>query len=263
MIECPKKLRLYLVDDELLALKRLTRLLVESNKAEIVKQSTDPREALSDIPKMHLDAVFLDIQMPDLNGFEMLGKLDKYPPIVFTTAFDKYALKAFEVYSIDYLLKPIESERLERTLCKLENILWNDRPTEPNNLKALMENFAPLFNSSKVHTRTRLPSRIGGKVRIIDVAEITCFHSEDKLTLAQDADGQRFPLDFSLNELVGILDPHTFLRIHRSAVVNLKYVDEIHGWFSGKVLLRLKDAKKTDLVVARDRVKVLKIFLGM
>ena len=115
-------LKVFLVDDEPLALKRLSRLLLETAKVEIIGQTTEPLKALQVIPKCKLDAIFLDIQMPELTGFELLQKLKSYPPVIFTTAFDEFALKAFEVFSVDYLLKPIEFERLEVTLEKLERI---------------------------------------------------------------------------------------------------------------------------------------------
>ena len=101
-------LKVFLVDDEPLALKRLSRLLSETEKVEIIGQTSEPLQALQTIPTLTLDAIFLDIQMPELTGFELLQKLENYPPVIFTTAFDEFALKAFEVYSIDYLLKPIE-----------------------------------------------------------------------------------------------------------------------------------------------------------
>lgn len=263
MIKKGKKLRVFLVDDEPLALKRLRRLLLETGKIEITGQTTKPLEAFEIIPNLKVDAIFLDIQMPELNGFELLAKFEQYPPVIFTTAFDEYALKAFEVYSIDYLLKPIESERLEKALEKLEKIT-SEKPTErTQNIENLLANFASNFSTETKPPLERIASRIGGRVQILDVSDITYFVSQDKLTIAHNAAGKQFPLDFSLNELETKLDKQTFLRIHRSSIVNLNFIEDIHGWFSGKVLIRLKDTKKTELAVARERVKILKDFLGM
>lgn len=258
-----KKLRVFLVDDEPLALKRLSRLLLETGEVEIVGQTTEPLKALQIIPTLHLDAIFLDIQMPELTGFELLAKLENYPPVIFTTAFDEYALKAFEVYSIDYLLKPIESERLEKALEKLENAVA-EGPSEPSeNIEKLLADFAANFSIEIKHPLERIASRIGGKVQILDVSEITYFFAQDKLTFAKNVDGKEFPIDYSLNELEEKLDKQTFLRVHRSSTVNLNFIKEVHGWFSGKVLIKLKDTKNSEIVVARDRVKILKDFLGM
>ncbi len=251
------KLKIFLIDDEPLALKRLSRLLLETEKVEIIGQTSEPLKALQIIPTLTLDAIFLDIQMPELTGFELLQKLENYPPVIFTTAFDEFALKAFEVYSIDYLLKPIESERLEKALEKLEKIVA-EKSNETNlNLQKLLENLTPK------PTLERLPSRIGGKVQIIDVKEITHFFAEDKMTFARQIEGKNFPLDFSLNELENRLEKRTFLRVHRNSIVNVNFIEEVHGWFSGQVVIRLKTTKKTEIIVARDRVKILKEFLGL
>lgn len=255
-----KRLRVFLVDDEPLALKRLSRLLLETGKIEIIGQTTEPLKALQIIPTLQLDAIFLDIQMPELTGFELLQKLENYPPVIFTTAFDEFALKAFEVYSIDYLLKPVESERLEKALQKLAKTV-SEKPA--GDLQKLIENLAANFSAGEKRPLERLPSRIGGKVQIIETAEITHFFAEDKMTFAQNSAGKDFPIDYSLNELENRLNNQTFLRVHRNSIVSLKYIEEVHGWFSGKVLIKLKGAKKSQIVVARDRVKTLKDFLGM
>lgn len=253
------KLRAFLVDDEPLALKRLTRLLLETEKVEIIGQTTEPLKALQIIPNLQPDVIFLDIQMPELTGFELLQNLEKYPPVIFTTAFDQFALKAFEVFSIDYLLKPIEVERLEKSLEKLEKF-----SSEQNtNIENLLTNLTQNLSKESPKLIERIASRIGGKVQILNVSEITHFFAEDKMTFAQNTENKQFPIDFSLNELEIKLNANKFLRIHRSSIVNLDFINEVHGWFSGKVLVRLKDSKKTELVVARERVKILKDFLGM
>lgn len=250
-----KKLKVFLIDDEPLALKRLSRLLHKTEKVEIIGQTIEPLEALKIIPTLNLDAIFLDIQMPELNGFELLQKIEKYPPVIFTTAFDEFALKAFDVYSVDYLLKPIESERLDMALEKLEKI--TSAGDAATNIEKLLQNFPPTQNEPT----DRIASRIGGKVRIIEVTEITHFFAQDKLTFAKTADGKEFPLDESLNRLEEKLDSSKFLRVHRSTIVNLNFIDEVHGWFSGKVLIRLKT--KDEIVVARSRVRMIKKILGM
>lgn len=257
-----KKLRVFLIDDEPLALKRLSRLLAETGKVGIVGQTTEPLEALQIIPRAQADAIFLDIQMPELNGFELLRKLENYPPVIFTTAFDQFALEAFEVFSVDYLLKPIEAERLEKSLEKLEKLI-SEKHSDTANLRKLLASLANNSAIEPVHPFEKIASRIGGKVLILSVAEIVRFYSEDKITFARDAAGKQFPIEQSLLELENKLDSRNFLRVHRNSIINTNYIEEVHGWFSGKVLVRLKDERKTEIVVARDRVKILKDFLGM
>ncbi len=254
---------MFLVDDEPLAIKRLSRLLNETEKVEIIGKTNEPLEALKIIPTLKLDAIFLDIQMPELTGFELLQKLKTYPPVIFTTAFDEFALKAFEVYSVDYLLKPIEIERLEMSLEKLDKISTNTASEQTSNIEKLLENFAQNQTADKERSITRIASRIGGKVQIINVEDITHFFAQDKLTFGKDLNGREFPLDDSLNKLEEKLDSNKFLRVHRSTIVNLDLIEEVHGWFSGRVLIRLKDREKTEIVVSRDRVKKLRESLGM
>lgn len=257
-----KSLRVFLVDDESLALKRLSRLLSETGKVEIVGQTTEPLKALQIIPTLQLDALFLDIQMPELTGFELLRELKNYPPVIFTTAFDEYALKAFEVFSVDYLLKPIEAERLEKALSKLER-LTAEKQGGTENIQKLLESLTLKAPVETPRPLERIASRIGGRVQILHTAEITHFISQDKITLAENAVNKQFPIDFSLNELENKLDKQFFLRVHRNAIVNLNFIKEVHGWFSGGILIRLNDDRKTEVPVARDRVKILKDVLGM
>jgi two-component system, LytTR family, response regulator len=253
-----EKLKVFLIDDEPLALKRLSRLLEETGKVEVVGQTSEPLEALKTIPNTDADAIFLDIQMPELTGFELLRKLENYPPVIFTTAYDRFALEAFEVYAIDYLLKPVERVRLAQALKKLEKLSAGNK-NEPNaDIEKLLAGLA-----EKPESLRRIASRTGKKVRVIDVGEITHFFAQDKLTFAKNASGGEFPLDLTLSELEEKLPVKNFLRVHRASLVNLDFIGEVHGWFSGRVLIRLKDAEKTEIVVARERVKTLKDALGM
>lgn len=263
----PLPLRVFLVDDEPLAVRRLTRLLEATNAVEIAGSATEPEAALRQIPELAagLDALFLDIQMPGLNGFELLAKLETYPPVVFTTAFDQYALQAFEVYSIDYLLKPVSAERLAKTLDKIEKRRANSDANVGELQKAIEKAAAAFAEKQNARTRPleRLPSRTGGRVRLIEIARVTHFFAEDKITFAATADNQLFPIDVSIAELENRLENQNFVRVHRSALLNTAFIQEVHGWFSGRVLVRIKDDKKTEIVVARDRVRILKEFLGM
>lgn len=244
-----------MVDDEPLALTRLSKLLLKTAKVEIVGQTNKPLNALTIIPALELDAVFLDIQMPELTGFELLQKLENHPPVIFTTAFDQFALEAFEVYSIDYLLKPIALKRLEKAIEKLEKLKSEKTETSTENLQKLLESLSPKTRLS------RLPSRIGGKVKIIDVKEITHFFSEDKMTFAQTLEKRVLPINHSLIELEQRLEKEIFFRINRNYIININFIDDVR--FANRVTIRLKDAKKSEVLVAHERVKALREFLGM
>ncbi len=250
-------LRAYLVDDEPLALKRLARLLRETGRFEIAGSTTDPEAALDFLGGNRIDVLFLDIQMPGMNGFELLQRAPEQPLVVFTTAFDQYALRAFEVNSIDYLLKPVEAEQLNRVIAKLDRM----RGGPQADLRALAEQLALSLKPAAPRYLDRIASRAGGRVHFLDLARVTHFLARDKLTYAASG-GKEHSIDFTIGELELKLDPARFFRIHRATLVNLDWVQEVDAWFSGGVLVRLKDDRRTELAVARDRVRALKDRLG-
>jgi two-component system, LytTR family, response regulator len=257
------KLRVMLVDDESLALKRLARLLNETGRVEIVWQETDPEAALLRLStadaRERIDALFLDIQMPALNGFELLTRLDWQPPVVFTTAYDQYALRAFEVNSIDYLLKPVEQTQLERALGKLERLIGS-APAALTPFREVITQLAEAMKSPQPGYPTRVASRSGERVRFIELSRITHFYAHDKLTYAATDEG-KYVIDGAISELEKELDPQKFVRIHRAILLNVDFVDEAHAWFGGRLVVRLRDAARTELTVARDRVRALKAVL--
>ena len=250
----PPKLKVYLVDDEPLAIRRLSRLLTREGRVEILGSSTDAQQAVSFLARQHIDVLFLDIEMPIVNGFEMLRQLSRPPMVIFTTAFDQYALQAFEVNSIDYLMKPIESAQLERALNKAEGFLRQGRQLDWG---AVVDDLAATLSAAQSRFPTRIASRVGERTQFIDLARVTHFVAENKLTYAETAT-KSYVVDESIAELEQRLDPMVFVRIHRGILLNTKYVAEMQQWFGGRALVRLKDEKRTELAVARDRVRMLK-----
>jgi len=254
-------MRAFLVDDEPLALKRLSRMLNATGRVEVTGTSTDPVEAVEAIQKIRPDVIFLDIQMPEMNGFEVLAKLQPQPLAVFTTAYDKFALKAFEVNSIDYLLKPIEAPRLEQALNKLERIQAGSlaRPELQNLLAQLAAGIRGKTGSTSLE---RIPSRVGERIEFVELGRVTHLFAQDKLTYAATG-SKNYVVNFTIQELERKLDPQKFVRIHRSTIVAIKYVHELYPWFAGRMKLRLKDEHRTELDVARERVQALKQKMGI
>ena len=249
-------MRVWIVDDEELAVRRLARMLRESGRVIVAGSSTDPVAAVSAIRDADVDAVFLDIQMPGLDGFAFLEQFRGEPPlVVFTTAWHEYAVKAFEVNSVDYLLKPVEAAQLDRALGKLARMAAGSE-VRPD-VNALMNRLATALEVPLREYPTRLPSRTGDRVEFVDVRTVSHFYAKDKLTFAA-TDTKDYSIDGSIVDLEGKLDPRRFVRIHRSTLVNLDYIQEMYNWFGGKVLVRLRDAKKTELTVSRERVRELK-----
>jgi two-component system LytT family response regulator len=248
----------YVVDDEPLAVDRLVRLLETTGRVAIAGSTTSPRTARAFLRTHPVDVLFLDITMPGMNGFELLAGLATPPCVIFTTAYDQFALKAFEVNSIDYLLKPIEMTHLERALDKFER-LGGRQPRFVDLQKVCAEIVDALRARSSAYAE-RLASRLGDRVCFIDVSQVTHLYAEDKLTYAM-VDGRAHGIDAPLSELEQRLDPKSFIRIHRATVVNARWVGEIK---SGRnLVLQLKDEKRTQLSVARSRTAAVKERLGL
>uniref|UniRef100_Q025M1 Response regulator receiver protein n=1 Tax=Solibacter usitatus (strain Ellin6076) TaxID=234267 RepID=Q025M1_SOLUE len=245
--------RAYLVDDELPAVKRLARLLQATGRVEIVGAEMNPVAAIEAIRVASPDILFLDIQMPGLTGFDLLARIERQPFVIFTTAYDQYALKAFEVNSIDYLLKPVEPEELDRALNKLEQFQNARGPVDLRGVLEALSRHAPV---------QRVPIRMGERTRFLEVGRITHFFTQGRLTFAA-ADGKTHAVDCTIAELEQKLGPSRFFRIHRGTLVNLDWLEELTPWFTGRMAARLKDEKRTELIVARDRVRLLKRHLGL
>ena len=254
------KLRAYLVDDEPLALERLRRLLQKSARVEVIGATTVPEEAVEALTQDPPDVCFLDIQMPRLNGFDVLARLPKQPIVVFTTAYDQYALKAFAVNSVDYLLKPVDPESLERALSKIEALRESRQSTHPD-IQALLQQVSDSLRDAKQQYPERIASRLGDRIWFLELDAVTHFYAEEKLTYAA-ADGKAYCVDHSISELEKTLDPKRFFRIHRSTVVNLPWIKEVTSLPGGALNIRLKDSTNTDLTVARDRAREFKIRAG-
>jgi two-component system, LytTR family, response regulator len=254
-------MKAFLVDDESLALKRLQRMLAVTGRVEIAGTSTDPEEAIAAILKTKPDVLFLDIEMPGMTGFQMLSKLDPQPLIVFTTAYNQYALEAFGVNSVDYLLKPIEAPQLVRALDKLDRMRGGAEPRPE--VRELLERIAALAaGGGQPAYPERIASRTGERVELIELARVTHFFARDKLTYAATA-AKNYVVDHTIQELEQKVDPRKFVRIHRAILLNLDYVHELHTWFAGRMMVRLKDERHTELTVSRDRVRALKERLGV
>ena len=259
------RLRAFVVDDEPLALDRLARLLDETGRVEVVGRETDPDAGLAALGSLAVDVLFVDIQMPELNGFQLVEHLARdlppgtaAPMVVFVTAFDEFAVRAFDVNAVDYLLKPVERRRLERTLNRLERL--RDDPARAG-LVATLARLAESLRPAAAFVE-RLPLRQGERVQLLDVQDITHVVAKERATYAVTATGTHM-LDDTIAELERKLDPARFFRIHRGALVNVACIGELHADLGGRLLIRLKGPSRTELVVARDRVRPLKDHLGV
>jgi two-component system LytT family response regulator len=249
-------IRAFLMDDEPLALKRLARLLEGTGRVEIVGRATDPAQGLSEVAEADVDVVFLDIHMPGLSGLQVARRVPAGVKVVFTTAHDQHAVEAFELNALDYLLKPIERERLGAALDRVasrQSAPSSDLRTTLERLEGYLRGDAHLGH---------LASRMGERVQLIPVDEVTHVFARERATYAVTPTAEHM-LDVTIVELERKLDPAKFIRIHRSTLLNLAWVSELHADFGGRLLVRLRGDKRHELVVSRDRVRPLKERLGL
>jgi len=246
-------LRAVLVDDEFLARERLRKLLGQVDvDVEIVGDAASGRQAIPLIHETRPNLVFLDVQMPVLDGFDVLDLLaPPRPHVVFVTAYDEYALRAFEVHALDYLTKPVSRERLQASLERITSLIAEKQPPEGLDTLQRERSNQPL---------RRLTLHVGSRLRVVEPTEVRYFEARDKVVFAH-TDERDYFTDFTLQTLEQRLDTSQFLRIHRSYLINVATIRELTPWFSGTYQLKLKDG--TLLPVSRRRVKPLKAFLNM
>lgn len=217
-------MRVLIVDDERLARAELRRLLEKHEEIQIVGEARDADEALAQIDKLEPDLLFLDIQMPGRNGFELLEQLERAPLVIFTTAYDEFALKAFEVNALDYLLKPVAPERLEAALGRAST----------RTARNVMESAQRIFVKD------------GERCWFVTVGDIVLLESEGNYTRLYFGDNR--PLTpRSLNYLEERLDPAIFFRASRKHILNLQFVENIDQWANGGFLIRLKGGHQVEM----------------
>jgi DNA-binding LytR/AlgR family response regulator len=250
--------RAVIVDDEPLARTRLRRLLAEHPAIEVAGEAGDGEAACRLIDELSPDLVFLDVQMPGLSGFDVLARLDTRPRVIFITAHDEFAVRAFEEQAVDYLLKPVEPARLARALTR---VTGGEAQGAGGRIEE--ERLARLIEA--VERRSSGPRRIavrrGPKVILVEPASILFCRAEDKYTVLYTADGEHI-LDRTIEDLEQTLDPSTFLRIHRGVLVNLGCVRDLTAVDGGRFVVSLKDAPGTTLYASRAGAKLLREKLG-
>ena len=246
-------MRVLIVDDERPARERLRRMLAEIETVELIGEAESGVQAVEIIERERPDLVLLDIQMPGLDGFEVIEALADPPPVIFVTAYDEYAIRAFEVNALDYLLKPFSRERLEKAIRRAQEALTEERD--------LAGRLGPLLESLAAQRRylARLAVRDRDRIRVLDVGEVDWIGIEGEQVMVHAGD-RAYPIRRTLAELEPRLDPAHFFRAHRSAIVNLDRVKEVIPWFKGSHKLRLTSGAEVDL--SRARARALRKILG-
>ena len=240
-------MRTLIVDDESPARERLKRLLADIEGVELIGEAESGVQAVEMIEQERPDLMLLDIQMPELDGFEVIEALADPPPVIFVTAYDEYAIRAFEVNALDYLLKPFSRERLAKAIRRAQQTLAEERDFAAR-LGPLLESLADqgqYLARLAVHDRDR--------IRVLEVGEVDWIGIEGEQVMVHVGD-QAYPVRRTLTELEARLDPARFFRAHRAAIVNLDRVKEVIPWFKGSHKLRLTTGAEVELSRARARV---------
>src|SRR5215213_5500954 len=235
-------MRAIIIDDERLARSELKKLLTDYPEIEVIAEAANAAEGIEKIESLSPDLIFLDIQMPGKTGFDMLAEVDRAPHVIFTTAYDEYALKAFEVNALDYLLKPIEPKRLSDAIQKLQYEISKER----EGLNGFL-NRGPLTENDQVFVKD------GERCWFVKLNEIRLFESVGNYAKVFFANNKPLILK-SLNALEERLDPRTFFRANRKHIINLRWIEKIEPYFNGGLLLELKGGEKIE-VSRRQTVK--------
>lgn len=245
------------IDDEPAARRLIKNLLLEyADTVTVIAEAGNGREAIQKIEELNPDLIFLDIQMPDLTGFEVIEKLSRKPNIIFTTAYEQYAIKAFETFSIDYLLKPIKEERLEQSIEKLKHF---GRLNPSINIAGLQDIIREFQAPSKP---TALTIKTGDRIILLRFENIVYLEAEDKYVFVYTADGQKHLTDQSLSSLSEKL-PAQFCRIQKSYIINKEKIREMHRHFNGRYLFVMEDKTGTRLTSGRTYHEELKTEFGL
>ena len=230
-----------IIDDERLARNELKKLLQEFPEVEVIGEAANANEGIEKIESLNPDLVFLDIQMPGLDGFGVLGALDYTPMIVFLTAYEEYAVKAFEKESLDYLLKPVEAERLDLTIQRVAR----NRATDGS----ILEKIQRLVDGVRAaDTITTIPVKAGNRIQLVSVADVYFFAAKDKYVMVHEREGQRL-IEYPLSWLEHRLPPE-FIRVHRGYIVNKVKIREIHRFLKGTFVIIMDDGASTAIKTA-------------
>nr|WP_035696131.1 LytTR family DNA-binding domain-containing protein [Christiangramia portivictoriae] len=248
--------KVVIIEDEKPAARRLQRMLTQLGiTTEVMLHSvSDAVEWFRNNPDPEL--IFLDIQLSDGLSFEIFEQVSPKSAIIFTTAYDEYALKAFKLNSIDYLLKPIDDEELEAAITKFDQ----NRKAEGLDLHEIKTMLAG--QSSLKTYKTRFTAQVGQHLKLVEASDIACFYSENKSTYMHCFNGRNYPIDIPLEQLQDELDPEKFYRVNRKCIINIKAIEDILTYSNSRLEVKVQNFADFQIIVSRERVKDFKAWLN-
>lgn len=252
-------MKVLIIEDEAPAFRRLQTVLLEINpQIEIIDVIATVEESIHWFDNQeHPDLVFMDIQLSDGISFDIFEKSRVQAPVIFTTAFDEYMLKAFKVNSIDYLLKPIKKEELQQALSKLNNfkqVFSQDQ----NDFTALLNQ----IKSAETTYKTRFLIKMGETLISIETSDIAFFQTKNGVVYINTVHGKKYMTDFTLDEVMQQLDPHAFFRVNRQFIIHIRAIEKVHKYHKGKLLITPQLPVEDQMVVSSERATIFKQWLG-
>jgi DNA-binding LytR/AlgR family response regulator len=250
-------MRILIVEDEPMAATRLQQLVLELEpSAQVLTRLDSVKRTVTWLKSNEIpDLILLDIQLADGISFQIFDEVSVQCPIIFTTAYNEYALRAFKVNSIDYILKPIDKEELKQALEKFKRL------TKPVSQPNLMESIANAMELLTKKYKTRFVVKVGEHLRSIETSEILFFYSQDKTTFAQTTEGRKHILDYTMEQVEEMMDPAKFFRISRKYMVTANSIQDMINYTNSRLRLVLKTSDDKEIIVARERVQEFKSWL--
>jgi DNA-binding LytR/AlgR family response regulator len=252
-------IKMLIIEDEEPAAKRLQKMITEIEPdVKMLENIVSVSSGITWLQENESpDLIFSDIQLSDGLSFEIFKSVDVSCPVIFTTAYDQYAIEAFKVNSIDYLLKPIKKEDLNSAISKYKKLSGGEKSTSAD-IRKFMETFATQGNNYK----TRFIVRYGEHIKTIKIEEVAYFYTEDKINFLSTTEGRRYTIDYNLDNLETMLDPKVFFRINRQYIISIHSIKEMFSYTKSRVLIKLNPASKHETIVSTERSGDFKLWLG-
>jgi len=257
-------MNIFIVEDEELAVKKLQKTLLAIDPNLAVAGTADSIastvEWLQSNPRP--DLILMDIELADGQSFEIFNLIQVKSPVIFTTSYDEYALKAFKVNSVDYLLKPIQKDELEAAISKFQRMKETFQVGKPGDLQmsALVKELQQTLQHKEY--RKRFLVKHAQKLLSIEMDRIAYFFSDDRINFFKTFDDKKYIVDYTMDEIEQMLDPEQYFRINRAFMVSIKSIDQIHDYFGNRLKLNLKPAIDKEALVSREKVSQFKEFMG-
>lgn len=253
-----KTMKILIIEDEAIAVQRLSKMIKSVEPTADILEDLDTIETTILWFQQHQmpDLVFMDIQLADGLSFEIFKKIKITCPIIFTTAFDQYAIQAFKVHAIDYLLKPIKQQELADSLAKFKQLQTKQTVDFQSLLQAIENKTPPKYQS-------RFLIRYGQKYRILEIGEIAYFFIQDKIVFACTFDGKHFPMDYNLDKLETMVSPDEFFRINRQVMARIEAIKELYAYSKSRVKVELQPPIEYDVIVSKEKTSMFKEWITL